>query len=113
RSFSNRSDHGRRGLASIYLPYAPARGAVGLQVWFSAAARPGIRGLRVKEDDNPPGEPPRTAVLDAWAEVAIYRQFRDVSGGETVLLIFHWLGSARLADRMLAAIELKQLCQAM
>jgi ATP-binding cassette, subfamily B, bacterial len=42
-----------------------------------------------------------TAALDARAEVAVYRQFRDVAQGRSVLLISHRLGSARLADRIL------------
>jgi ATP-binding cassette subfamily B protein len=35
------------------------------------------------------------------AEVAIYRQFRDVAQGRLVPLISHRPGSARLADRIL------------
>jgi ATP-binding cassette, subfamily B, bacterial len=42
-----------------------------------------------------------TAALDARAEVEVYRQFRDVSHGRSVVLISHRLGSARLADRIL------------
>ena len=41
-----------------------------------------------------------TAALDAKAEVEVYRQFRDMSEGKSVLLISHRLGSARLADRI-------------
>jgi ATP-binding cassette, subfamily B, bacterial len=41
-----------------------------------------------------------TAALDARAEVAVYRQFRDAARGRTTLLISHRLGSARLADRI-------------
>lgn len=43
---------------------------------------------------------PATA-LDARAEYEVYRQFRDVAQGKTIVLISHRLGSARLADRIL------------
>jgi ABC-type multidrug transport system fused ATPase/permease subunit len=42
-----------------------------------------------------------TAALDARAEVDVYRQFRDLAQGKSVLFISHRLGSARLADRIL------------
>jgi ATP-binding cassette subfamily B protein len=42
-----------------------------------------------------------TAALDARAEVEVYRRFRDMAEGKTVLLISHRLGSARLADRII------------
>jgi ATP-binding cassette subfamily B protein len=60
-----------------------------------AVARAYLREAEVLVLDEP------TAALDAKAEVEIYRQFRDVSAGKTVLLISHRLGSARLADRIL------------
>jgi ABC-type multidrug transport system fused ATPase/permease subunit len=60
-----------------------------------AVARAYLRDAEVLVLDEP------TAALDARAEVEIYRQFRDVSQGKTVLLISHRLGSARLADRIL------------
>lgn len=60
-----------------------------------AVARAYLRDADVLVLDEP------TAALDARAEVEIYRQFRDVSVGKTVLLISHRLGSARLADRIL------------
>ena len=41
-----------------------------------------------------------TSALDARTEVEVYRQFRDMSEGKSVLLISHRLGSARLADRV-------------
>lgn len=41
-----------------------------------------------------------TADLDAKAEIEVYRRFRDMSQGKSVLLISHRLGSARLADRI-------------
>ena len=41
-----------------------------------------------------------TAALDAKAEVEVYKRFRDMSEGKSVLLISHRLGSARLADRI-------------
>ena len=41
-----------------------------------------------------------TAALDASTEVGVYRQFRDMSIGKSVILISHRLGSARLADRI-------------
>jgi ABC-type multidrug transport system fused ATPase/permease subunit len=46
-----------------------------------------------------------TAALDPKAEVEVYRQFRDVSMGKSVLLISHRLGSARLADRIVVLEE--------
>ena len=42
-----------------------------------------------------------TAALDAKAEVEVYRRFKELSEGKTVLFISHRLGSARLADRIL------------
>jgi len=60
-----------------------------------AVARAYLRDADVLVLDEP------TAALDARAEVEVYRQFRDVSAGKTVLLISHRLGSARLADRIL------------
>jgi ABC-type multidrug transport system fused ATPase/permease subunit len=46
-----------------------------------------------------------TAALDARAEVEVYRQFRDMAPGKSVLLISHRLGSARLADRIVVLEE--------
>jgi ATP-binding cassette subfamily B protein len=60
-----------------------------------AIARAYVREARILVLDEP------TAALDARAEVAIYRQFRDVAQGRSALLISHRLGSARLADRIL------------
>jgi ATP-binding cassette subfamily B protein len=59
-----------------------------------ASARAYFRDASVLVLDEP------TAALDAKAEVAVYRQFRDMSVGKSVLLISHRLGSARLADRI-------------
>jgi ATP-binding cassette subfamily B protein len=59
-----------------------------------AIARAYLRDAPVLVLDEP------TAALDARAEVEVYRQFRDVSVGKSVLLISHRLGSARLADRI-------------
>jgi ATP-binding cassette, subfamily B, bacterial len=59
-----------------------------------AIARAYIRDACVLVLDEP------TAALDARAEVEVYRQFRDMSAGKSVLLISHRLGSARLADRI-------------
>ena len=59
-----------------------------------ASARAYFRDASVLVLDEP------TAALDAKAEVAVYRQFRDMSQGKSVLLISHRLGSARLADRI-------------
>ncbi len=42
-----------------------------------------------------------TSALDALAELEVYRQFLSLSGGKTVLLVSHRLGSARLTDRIL------------
>ena len=60
-----------------------------------AIARAYLRDASVLVLDEP------TAALDAKAEVDVYRQFRDVSQGKSVMLISHRLGSARLADRII------------
>jgi ATP-binding cassette subfamily B protein len=60
-----------------------------------AIARAYMRDALVLVLDEP------TAALDAKSEVEIYRQFRDMSQGKSVLFISHRLGSARLADRIL------------
>ena len=59
-----------------------------------ASARAYFRDASVLVLDEP------TAALDAKAEVEVYRRFRDMSQGKSVLLISHRLGSARLADRI-------------
>ena len=59
-----------------------------------AGARAYFRDASVLVLDEP------TAALDAKAEVEVYRRFRDMSQGKSVLLISHRLGSARLADRI-------------
>jgi ATP-binding cassette subfamily B protein len=59
-----------------------------------AIARAYLRDAWVLVLDEP------TAALDARAEVEVYRQFRDMSQGKSVLLISHRLGAARLADRI-------------
>ena len=59
-----------------------------------ASARAYFREAAVLVLDEP------TAALDAKAEVEVYRRFRDMSQGKSVLLISHRLGSARLADRI-------------
>ena len=59
-----------------------------------ASARAYFREASVLVLDEP------TAALDAKAEVEVYRRFRDMSQGKSVLLISHRLGSARLADRI-------------
>ena len=59
-----------------------------------AVARAYMRDAEIIVLDEP------TASLDARAEVAVYRQFREASKGRTALLISHRLGSARLADRI-------------
>ena len=41
------------------------------------------------------------SALDAKLEVEVYRQFRSLSQGKSVLLISHRLGSARLADQII------------
>jgi ABC-type multidrug transport system fused ATPase/permease subunit len=60
-----------------------------------ALARAYLRDAAVIVLDEP------TAALDARAEVEVYRHFRDMSQGRSVLFISHRLGSARLADRIL------------
>ena len=59
-----------------------------------ASARAYFKDASVLVLDEP------TAALDAKAEVEVYRRFRDMSQGKSVLLISHRLGSARLADRI-------------
>ena len=59
-----------------------------------ASARAYFRHASVLVLDEP------TAALDAKAEVEVYKRFRDMSQGKSVLLISHRLGSARLADRI-------------
>jgi ATP-binding cassette subfamily B protein len=59
-----------------------------------AIARAYLRDAWVLVLDEP------TAALDARAEVEVYRRFREMAAGKTVLLISHRLGSARLADRI-------------
>ena len=59
-----------------------------------ASARAYFREASVLVLDEP------TAALDAKVEVEVYRRFRDMSQGKSVLLISHRLGSARLADRI-------------
>ena len=59
-----------------------------------ASARAYFREASVLVLDEP------TAALDAKVEVEVYRAFRDISQGKSVLLISHRLGSARLADRI-------------
>jgi len=59
-----------------------------------AIARAYIRDASVLVLDEP------TAALDAKMEVEVYRHFRDIARGRSVLLISHRLGSARLADRI-------------
>ena len=59
-----------------------------------ASARAYFREASVLVLDEP------TAALDAKAEVEVYKRFRDMSEGKSVLLISHRLGSARLADRI-------------
>lgn len=59
-----------------------------------ASARAYFREASILVLDEP------TAALDAKAEVEVYKRFRDMSEGRSVLLISHRLGSARLADRI-------------
>jgi ABC-type bacteriocin/lantibiotic exporter with double-glycine peptidase domain len=37
--------------------------------------------------------------MRCFGRINVYRQFRDMAQGKSVLLISHRLGSARLADR--------------
>ena len=60
-----------------------------------AIARAYLRGADILVLDEP------TSALDALAELEVYRQFLSLSGGKTVLLVSHRLGSARLTDRIL------------
>ena len=57
-----------------------------------ASTRDYFREASVLVLDEPP------SVLDAKADVEVYRRFRDMSQGKSVLLISHRLGTARLAD---------------
>ncbi len=69
-----------------------------------ALARAYLRDAAVIVLDEP------TAALDARAEVEVYRHFRDMSQGKSVLFISHRLGSARLADRILV-LEEGRICE--
>ena len=64
-----------------------------------AIARAYLRDAKILVLDEP------TAALDAQAEVEVYRHFRDMAQGKSVLLISHRLGSARLADRIVVLEE--------
>ena len=64
-----------------------------------AIARAYLRNAPIVVLDEP------AAALDPLAEVEVYRQFRDVAAGRSVLLISHRLGSARLADRIIVLAE--------
>jgi ATP-binding cassette subfamily B protein len=64
-----------------------------------AIARAYFRDASVLVLDEP------TAALDARGEVEVYRRFRDMAEGKSVLLISHRLGSARLADRIVVLEE--------
>ena len=57
-----------------------------------ASTRDYFREASVLVLDEPP------SVLDAKADVEVYRRFRDMYQGKSVLLISHRLGTARLAD---------------
>lgn len=41
-----------------------------------------------------------TAALDALAEEQIYHRFQQMTGDETTIMIFHRIGFARLADKI-------------
>ncbi|MAG37221.1 MAG: hypothetical protein CL878_13385, partial [Dehalococcoidia bacterium] len=60
-----------------------------------ALARAYLREAQLIVLDEP------TAALDPRAEVAVYRQFREVAAGRGAVFISHRLGSARLADRII------------
>jgi ATP-binding cassette subfamily B protein len=60
-----------------------------------AIARAYLREAQLVLLDEP------ASALDARTEYEVYRQFRDVAQGRTIVLISHRLGSARLADRIL------------
>ena len=60
-----------------------------------AITRAYLRNAQVLVLDEP------ASALDARTEYEVYRRFRDLSEGKTILLISHRLGSARLADRIL------------
>ena len=42
-----------------------------------------------------------TAALDAQAESELFRRFRELAAGRTVLLISHRFSTVRMADRIL------------
>jgi ABC-type multidrug transport system fused ATPase/permease subunit len=61
-----------------------------------ALARTTVREAQLLVLDEP------TAALDPEAELEVYRQFTALASGRMTLLISHRIGSARLADRILA-----------
>lgn len=111
--------HYKREFASLRLasriPAArpPLRISTSISSWASALpwlARTAPAKVRLSGCCRPftgqrPAQIRSTAALDARAEVEVYRQFRDVAQGKSVLLISHRLGSARLADRIVVLEE--------
>ena len=64
-----------------------------------AIARAYMRDAQVLILDEP------TAALDARAEFEVFRRFRDLSRGKTVVLISHRFSSVRIADRIVVLVD--------
>lgn len=71
------------------------RGLSGGQWQRLAIARAAVRDSRLLVLDEP------TAALDPQHETELYRSFRELAQGRTVLFVSHRLGWARFADRIL------------
>jgi ATP-binding cassette subfamily B protein len=59
-----------------------------------ALARAFLRGAQILVLDEP------TSALDAKAEVAVFRNFRELAAGRTAILISHRFSTIRMADRI-------------
>jgi len=64
-----------------------------------AIARAYMRDAQLLILDEP------TAALDARAEFEVFRRFRDLSRGKTVVLISHRFSSVRIADRIVVLVD--------
>ena len=64
-----------------------------------AIARAYMRDAQVLILDEP------TAALDARAEYEVFRRFKEMSRGKTVVLISHRFSSVRMADRIVVLAD--------